>query len=177
MTLRRTLLLFSIIALVAVACGSDSPAADDQQVQGLDTSSPAAGACLAGDPDCQDLGPLPSGDDPLLPGEPAGDPVGGPVTPLDGGGLSVGDVVRNDIDGGFAIQGFYFDDGRGPRLCDALAESYPPQCGGDVIPFDNTAGIDLGPLQNANGVTWSDGFVVVVGEVVDGVFVATPIEN
>jgi hypothetical protein len=149
---------------------------DERAALGLDPSaSPAAGACLAGDPECQDLGPLPSDGEPLLPGEPAGNPGSGPVTPLDGGGLSVGDVLRNDIDGGFAVQAFYLADGRGPRLCDALAESYPPQCGGDAIPFDNTAGVDLGMLQSAQGVTWSDGVVVVVGEVVDGVFVATPI--
>ena len=94
-----------------------------------------------------------------------------------GGALSVGEAVSNDIDGGFAIRGFYLDDASGTWLCDALAESFPPQCGGDRIPFDNSAGIDLGPLQNEQDTTWSDGFVTVVGEVVDGVFVATPISS
>ena len=181
MPVRMIISLVAAFAIVAAACGDAGTESTEPDAQAL---PPAAGACLAGDPDCQDLGPLPvAGEEPpILPGEPdpgAPEPVpsdldDGPVTPLAGGGLSVGDVLANDIDGGFAVQAFYVADATGRYLCDALAESFPPQCGGDRIPFDNTAGADLGLLQSEGGVTWSNDLVVVVGEIVDGTFVAIP---
>ena len=157
------------LVVVAAACG-DSGEVDDAEVP------PAAGACLVGDPDCEDLGPLPVGDEepPLLPGEPDDGADPGVSTPLVGGGLGIPEVLAGKIDGGFAITGFYFEDDNGLRLCELLAESFPPQCGGAEIPFDNTADvIDPDDLDSSQGVTWSSLPVVVVGEVVDGVFVAT----
>ena len=168
----RALAIGLALVVLAAACGDAAEEGEPAEVP------PAAGACLAGDPDCQDLGPLPTGDDepPLLPGEPGDGADPGVVTPLDGGGLSVADVVSTDIDGGFAITGFYFEDDRGLRLCDLLAESFPPQCGGAEIPFEDRAGVvDPDDLASSQGVTWSDLPIVVVGEVVDGVFVTTPI--
>ena len=171
--MKGKVIAIAIVVLAAAACGDAGGGDEPAELP------PAAGACLAGDPDCQDLGPLPTGDEepPLLPGEPndgAADP--GVVSPLDGGGLGIGDVLASDIDGGFAITGFYFRDDRGLRLCELLAESFPPQCGGAEIPFDDGAGVvDPDDLDSSQGVTWSNLPIVVVGEVVNGVFVATPI--
>ena len=42
------------------------------------------------------------------------------------------------------------------RLCSAIAESYPPQCGGARL---EVIGLDIGSLPNlqeANGVRWAD---------------------
>ena len=175
-TTRSLFLVALALALFAAACGGseeqlEEPSAGD--------TPPAAGACLAGDPNCDDLGPLPTGDEPLFTGgEPTdGAPPADAGQPLVGGGLSVSEVLETQIDGGFAIAGFYFDDGSGPLLCEALAESFPPQCGGASIPIDNSSGIELDGLVTESAVTWTDQAAVLVGEVVDGVFVVTPIGN
>lgn len=162
----KILAVLGVIALVLAACGSDEGTlefpGDEQQSSGLPLDAGAgagegglADTCLVGEPECQDTFP---------------DSAEPPVPPLPG--LPIATVVNTPIDGGFVISGFYFDDGTGVRLCEALAESFPPQCGGASIPFDNTAGADLGVLSIEQGVTWSDQPVLVEGEVVDRVFVA-----
>jgi hypothetical protein len=165
----RILAVLGVLALVMAACGSDETTSDlpldagggnqqsaDLPIDAAGGSDGAAGeTCLVGEPVCEDTFPD-SGEAPI------------PPPP----GVAVATVAGTPIDGGFVISGFYFDDGNGVRLCDALAESFPPQCGGASIPFDNTAGADVGVLSIEQGVTWSDQPVLVEGEVVDGVFVA-----
>ena len=176
-TSRKLLLLGAALAVVAVACGggsSDTLEAEPASLPVNDGGNVAAGACLAGAEDCQDMGVQPDLEPPLLAGEPVADVADSDVvTPLVGGGLSVADVTSTDIDGGFAIEGFLVDTGDNAFLCELLAESFPPQCGGERIPFDNSAGIEF-DIETANGVTWSNDLIVVVGEVIDGTFVATP---
>lgn len=151
----RLAAVVAVVALVLAACGSTETAAELPAVGDGTTSPPAAGACLVGEPDCQDTFPD------------SGEPTGPPAP-----GVPVGTVIDTSIDGGFAISGYYVADGESVRLCEALAESFPPQCGGASILFDNTAGADLGTLSIEQGVTWSDEAVLVTGQVVDGVFVA-----
>jgi len=91
-----------------------------------------------------------------------------------GGGLTVAEALATDASGFLVLQGFYVDDGNGPRLCEALAESFPPQCGGANIELGDLSGIGLGQLQRSGDVTWSDDAVVIVGEIVEGVLVPTP---
>jgi hypothetical protein len=160
----RIVAVLGVLALVLAACGSDETTnelpgdAGDRQSVGLplDSSSGREGqTCLEDEPVCEDT--FPDSGEPTEPPPP---------------GLPIVSVVDSAIDGGFVISGFYLDDGTGPRLCEALAESFPPQCGGVSIPFDNTAGADIGVLSLEQGVTWSDQPVLVEGEVVNGVFVA-----
>ncbi|RZV45503.1 MAG: hypothetical protein EX267_05260 [Acidimicrobiia bacterium] len=168
----RLVAVVGLLALVFAACGSDETtnelpgdAGAGGDGSGLVADLPVdssgggdgdvAGTCLAGEPVCEDT--FPDSGEPPVPPPP---------------GLAITSVVDTPIDGGFVISGFYFDDGTGARLCEALAESFPPQCGGASIPFDNTAGADLGVLSIEQGVTWSDQPVLVEGEVIDGVFVA-----
>lgn len=164
----RVVAVLAVLVLVLAACGagettSDLPgdAGGGQQAADLPIDSGAGGdggadeTCLVGELVCQDT--FPDSGEPPVPPSP---------------GVPVATVASTSIDGGFVISGFYFDDGTGVRLCDALAESFPPQCGGPSIPFDNTAGADLGVLSIEQGVTWSDQPILVEGEVVDGVFVA-----
>jgi hypothetical protein len=158
-----TLRIMGVVVALAViwaACGNDRPAATPG-----DATPSASDTCLAGDPDCADsLEPLPDEEPIDL------DPVTGePIVR----GLSVADVLATPIDGGFAMEAFYVDDGAGPRLCDALLESYPPQCGGDSIPLELSGRVIEG-LDQEGTVTWSNLPVVVIGRVVDGGFVADP---
>ena len=149
----RFLSVLGALALVVAACGTSEEGAVPPGAASGDR--PVAGACLEDEPVCQDTF------------TDSGEPTGNPSP-----GVPVGTVVATQIDGGFAIEGFYFADEAGERICEALAESFPPQCGGPSIAFDNTAGADLGVLSVEQGVTWSDQPILVTGQVVDGVFVA-----
>jgi hypothetical protein len=66
------------------------------------------------------------------------------------------------------VRGALIVPGGTTRLCYAILESYPPQCGG---PSFLVRGLDLntvGELTSANGVTWSDREVRLRGTVTDG---------
>jgi hypothetical protein len=118
------------------------------------------------EPDCNDLGPLPSGEDvppSLEPGT-----AGGMIVD---GGISVSEAVSGDVSGVIAVRGFLFDDGSGWRLCDALAESFPPQCGGESVAISGHEEVVDVPYLNEQGVTWTDATVTVLGEIVDGTLV------
>ena len=87
------------------------------------------------------------------------------------GGLTIADALASDATGTIAVQGFLVDNGTTARLCEALAESYPPQCGGDSIPVAGYEEMIDVPLASAQGVTWTDEYVTLFGEIIDGTFV------
>ena len=59
-------------------------------------------------------------------------------------------------------------------MCDLLAESLPPQCGGAVISVTGYEEVLGTPLKSAQGVSWTDELVSLLGEIVDGTFVVDP---
>ncbi len=158
---RTWLVLVAALAVAAAACGSlrEGPAGTGGCEQGdpncVPVTAGSAGACLAGDPGCEDI-----------PGT-----TGPAASPPGSGAVPVAEAVAAGIDGPFAISGYYVDDGSGPRLCEALAESFPPQCGGANRPLD-AGGAVVDGLQTDQAVTWSDRPVEVEGEIVAGTFVA-----
>ncbi len=76
---------------------------------------------------------------------------------VDGPGMRVGEALGHQAtDDLVTVTGALFVDPDGTvRLCDAMAESFPPQCAGDRIAV---RGLDLDALQlqEANGVRWMD---------------------
>jgi hypothetical protein len=71
-------------------------------------------------------------------------------------------------EGPAAVTGSLLANGDDVRLCAALAESFPPQCGGDSI---TVVGLDLDTLDGLTTegeVTWSDLPVTVEGDLQDG---------
>jgi hypothetical protein len=172
------LLIFSILALVVAACGTGDEqsastvpvAADEPSALPLNQNpgdTPAvAGACVEGEPDCNDT--LAEGEEPQdLP--PTGDEVV-PSGMLVDGGLSVADAVKVSRSGPIAVKGFLFIDGDGARLCELLAESFPPQCGGVFAPIEGFEEILDVPLANSQGISWTDQYVSFLGEFVGGTF-------
>ena len=103
----------------------------------------------------------PSSDDP-----PAADPrlviVEG--EPCDAG-ITVAEALgHGPTDDIVAVTGAVFVDPDGTvRLCDAVLESFPPQCGGAWLLVD---GLDLTSLEleEANGLRWAEG-VTLLGSV------------
>lgn len=75
-----------------------------------------------------------------------------------GDGISVADALgHRATDDLVLVAGALFVDADGTVwLCEAIAESFPPQCGGDRI---EVQGIDLAAiegLEQANGVRWAE---------------------
>lgn len=193
--LNRLVLLVAMVALVAAACGDSEPDTAPAPTAPVGAEEPAplppnpnpgdtpplAGACLEGEPDCQDN---PALGDPVqdlpLPGE-NGEGDGGtggesPSSPmLVGGGLTVAEALETDATGIIAVQGFLLITDGESRLCDALAESFPPQCGGDSITVTNYEEVLGTPLQEEQGVSWTDETVTFLGEIVDGTLVVDPL--
>jgi hypothetical protein len=75
----------------------------------------------------------------------------------DGPGISIDDAIGRGDATDVLVNGALFVDADGTvRLCSAIAESFPPQCGGSRL---EVRGLDLaavGALQQANGVRWAD---------------------
>jgi hypothetical protein len=73
-----------------------------------------------------------------------------------------------DHEGPAVVTGSLLANGEDVRLCAALAESFPPQCGGGSI---TVVGLDLGTLEGLTtegDVTWSDLPITVEGVLADG---------
>ena len=78
--------------------------------------------------------------------------------PGDGPGLSVADALTHGpTDDLVTVTGALFVDADGTvRLCDAIAESFPPQCGGERIVVEGLDLADVPDLQEENGVSWAE---------------------
>jgi hypothetical protein len=88
--------------------------------------------------------------------------------------VSVADAA--DMVGQVSLTGFLVEVDGEIRLCETLAESFPPQCGGASITITSHEQVDPDDLQNEGSVTWTDFAVTIFGEMVDGTLVATSIE-
>ncbi len=164
--MKKTLLLLAAFALVLAACGGgddDAATADLPVNDGADPGISAA--CLVGEPDCNDT---PNGNQ-----APQDLPTGGDdAAPIVA--MSVDEAAS--ASGQVTVSGFLVDVAGESRLCEALAESFPPQCGGANITITSLDQIDPDELSTEGDVTWTDAYVTVFGEMVDGTLVVTPIE-
>lgn len=165
--MKKLLVLFAAFALVLAACGGDDETNSELPINdGSNVGGPAAGACLEGEPDCNDT---PGGVPQDLPGPGAGDGSGMVVD----GGLTIGDALAANPTGTIALQGFVVAVGEELRLCEALAESFPPQCGGASLLLDSLDTIDPDELKTEGNVTWTDFSQTVLGELNGDLLVTT----
>jgi hypothetical protein len=95
--------------------------------------------------------------------------------PIPGGGLSIDEAIASSLPGPLQVKGFIVaPEGEPVRLCSALLESYPPQCGGSSLVVE---GLDLAAVEGLTStddpslaqVTWSEAEVSLLGDVADGV--------
>lgn len=85
-----------------------------------------------------------------------------------GSGLSIEEALASELPGPLLVNGYLLVDGGEVRLCDGLAESYPPQCAGpslDVLGYKLLEQRRL--YKTSGGVTWSDEPVQLLGVVED----------
>ena len=162
--MKKLMLLFAAFALVLAACGgADETTADLPVNDNADVGGPAAGACLVGEEDCNDT---PGGEPQVLP------------PPASQGDLAVTLTVAEaaNTSGQVIVNGFLVDVAGESRLCEVLAESFPPQCGGASITMTSLEQVDPDDLKTEGDVTWTDFPVTVLGEMVDGTLVVAPAE-
>jgi hypothetical protein len=88
------------------------------------------------------------------------DPSAG--VPIPGGGLTVSEAIASDLEGPLQVKGYVIGD----RLCEAILESHPPQCGEPSLRIEGEVDADF---REEGGVRWTDEQVSVLGEVEDGV--------
>ncbi|MCC6223186.1 MAG: hypothetical protein IT201_06800 [Thermoleophilia bacterium] len=104
----------------------------------------------------------------------------------DGGGspgeaLSIEEALASTAEGPLLVSGLIVaPEGEAVRLCSALAESYPPQCGGaslvvEGLDLETVPGLTRTTEPDLAQVAWTDTPVAVTGELADGVLtVSTP---
>ena len=96
-------------------------------------------------------------------------------SPIPGGGLAIEEAIASTLEGPLMVKGYLVAPEGGPvRLCSALLESYPPQCGDPSLVVE---GLDLATVEGLTAtsepdlaqVTWSDAEISILGDVEDGV--------
>lgn len=137
----------------------------------------AAALALAGCGGSDEAAPAPPA--PTEPAFPAPTDSSGPAVsagaPAPGGGLSIDDALASTLDEPLLVTGFLVRTATETRLCSALAESFPPQCGGSSLVVD---GLDEATLPDGltreGDVTWSETPVSLLGAVDDGTITVEP---
>ena len=158
--------LLALLAVVLIA--SSCVASEERSGPGADGVPDVLVACAEDHPDCQDTpatGGLPTGgNDPLAPST---EPDDGLITSdmIADGGLSVSDAIEYEGAQPVAVHGYVVRTSDAAQLCEALAESYPPQCGGASLALANPDATDGLPLVEDGDVQWSPDIVILIGTV------------
>ena len=92
------------------------------------------------------------------------DLVSGPISGV-GPGISIGEVFITDLKGPLLINGLLHVENGQVRLCEALAESFPPQCGGRFLVVKGLDLMKMDGLTREGSVTWSEQPVQILGTV------------
>jgi hypothetical protein len=101
-----------------------------------------------------------------------GDPTatGADVSSAMGPGISVAEALESTVSGPILVNGFIVTGSDGTIFLSAvLAESFPPQPGGEALVVQ---GLDIGTvhgLETEQGISWTDQAVQLLGDVRNGV--------
>jgi hypothetical protein len=117
----------------------------------------AAVACSDGDSDDPTATPTATADDGA---------AGGTIPSAMGPGISVTEALASD-QGPLLVNGYLVITPEGARLCEALAESFPPQCGGASLSVDEPDPSALEQVTTEGDVSWTETQVQLLG-MVDG---------
>jgi hypothetical protein len=82
------------------------------------------------------------------------------------GPLTIAEATSDDApEGPLLVRGYLIEVDGEIRLCDSLAESSPPQCGGDSLLVENLDFSQYERTQTEGDVTWFDEPVEILGTV------------
>jgi hypothetical protein len=82
-----------------------------------------------------------------------------------GPGISIGEALTSNLSGPLLINGLLHAQNGQVRLCENLAESFPPQCSGKFLVVEGLDLTTMDGLTSEGSVTWSDQPVQVLGTV------------
>jgi hypothetical protein len=85
-----------------------------------------------------------------------------------GPGISIDDALASDSDEPLLVNGNLLAEGDDVRLCSALAESFPPQCGGASLVVEGLKLEEVDGLVTEGDVSWTDRPIQLLGVVSDG---------
>ena len=92
------------------------------------------------------------------------DLISGPTISV-GPGISIGVALTSNLTGPLLINGLLHAQNGQVRLCENLAESFPPQCAGRFLVVEGLDLTTMDGLTSEGSVTWSDQPVQVLGTV------------
>ena len=104
------------------------------------------------------------GDDHDHDGDDDDDVGSGPISGI-GPGISIGEALTSDLEGPLLVNGHLHVQNGQVRLCELLAESFPPQCAGKFLAVKGLDLMTVDGLTSEGSVTWSDQLVQVLGTV------------
>ena len=95
---------------------------------------------------------------------------GGDDSPADDDGavVFIDDALASDSDEPLVVSGNLLAQGDDVRLCSALAESFPPQCGGSSLVVEGLVLEEVDGLVTEGDVSWTDRPIELRGVVSDG---------
>jgi hypothetical protein len=95
---------------------------------------------------------------------------GGDDSPADDDGavVSIDDALASDSDEPLVVSGNLLAQGDDVRLCSALAESFPPQCGGASLVVEGLVLEEVDGLVTEGDMSWTDRPIELRGVVSDG---------
>jgi hypothetical protein len=85
------------------------------------------------------------------------------------GVLAIREALDHDGREAVTVEGFVLSDANGTYLCEALLESFPPQCGPPAMGVVNLDLADLDGVQEEGSVRWSESRARLTGRVLSGV--------
>lgn len=100
-------------------------------------------------------------DEPATPQQPSIAGIGA------GPGISIDEAIALESSEPVLVNGWVYARAGEVRFCDAIAESYPPQCPGVSLLVEGLTLEEVDGLQRASGVAWS-GRTKLLGVVADG---------
>jgi len=103
----------------------------------------------------------------------ADDAASGPTTPQTSGlgagpGIAIDDALSSGSDEMLLVNGNLLAQDGEVRLCSALAESFPPQCGGASLVVAGLKLEEVDGLITEGDVSWTDRPIQLLGVVGDG---------
>lgn len=161
---RMSTWVLGVVCMMVVV--SSCAVSEERSGPGADGIPEVQLACASDHPDCEDTvteGVLPTGgDDPVDPSS-SPDPgtlSGGMVVE---GGISIAEAIAYEGTEPVAVHGYIVRTSETAQLCETLAESFPPQCGGASLTLVNAdSTVDLVLIEEGD-VQWSPETVILVG--------------
>jgi hypothetical protein len=94
-----------------------------------------------------------------------------------GPGISVTEALASTLDGPLLVNGYLVITPEGARLCEVLAESFPPQCGGDSLTVDDPDPSALEQMTTEGDVSWTEDQIQLLGTVDGGTIHVQPLAS